>query len=169
MLITSRNVWKTAHWIWACFLSRWMSPDMSLFVYRSKRNGGILTREDSLLGSLETIRSENLVGRPPMVASRDIVVNELANWFEDSMERLDISVRYNLLYNVAMLVKHGFGDALCIRLDCSYPGLRFVPLQPPLVLGSVLVWKKHQVTSPAVGALIMHARQCLKSIPDHSR
>lgn len=134
-----------------------------------KEEWGILTREDSPLGSLETIRPEDLVGRPLMVASRDSVVNELANWFEDSMERLDISVRYNLLYNVAMLVKHGFGDALCIRLECSYPGLRFIPLHPPLVLGSVLVWKKHQVTSPAVGALIMHARQCLKSIPDHSR
>mgnify|MGYP002590172750 CR=1 FL=1 len=29
----------------------------------------------------------------------------------------------------------------CIRLDCQYPGLRFVPLHPPLAFGSVLVWK----------------------------
>lgn len=132
-----------------------------------KEEWGILTRGDSPLGGLEAVRPEQLAGRPLMVASRDMVVNELANWLSVSPDELDIAVRYNLLYNVAMLVKSGFGDALCIRLDCSYPGLRFVPLRPPLGFGSVLVWKKHQATSPALGALIEHARQWLERIgPD---
>ena len=68
-----------------------------------------------------------------------------------------------------MLVKGGFGDALTIRLDCAYPGLRFVPLEPPIRLGSVLVWKKQQATSPAVGAWISHAKQCLKDISNDPR
>ena len=63
-------------------------------------------------------------------------------------------------------VRNGFGDALCIRLDCQYPGLRFVPLHPPLAFGSVLVWKKHQVAFPAVSALIVHAKKCLTGICD---
>ena len=130
---------------------------------------GILTREDSPLGSLETIRPENLAGRPLMVASREIVENELENWLGEHMDQLDITVRYNLLYNVAMLVKNGFGDALCIRLDCTYPGLRFVPLQPPLVFGSVLVWKRHQATSNAVGALIAHTRKCLEGTSEYKK
>lgn len=83
-----------------------------------------------------------------MISGREMVQHELANWFGDEFQKLDISVRYNLLYNVAMLVRNGFGDALCIRLDCQYPGLRFVPLHPPLAFGSVLVWKKHQVGLP---------------------
>lgn len=129
-----------------------------------KEEWGVLTREDSPLGGLKSVRPENLVGRPLMISGRELIENELANWFGGGLDGLDIPVRYNLLYNVAMLVKNGFGDALCIRLDCSYPGLRFIPLSPPLELGSVLVWKRHQVTSSAVEALIVHARKCFSSI-----
>ena len=102
-----------------------------------------------------------------MVSGRELVQNELANWLGDDAQRLNILIRYNLLYNIAMLVKSGFGDALCIRLDCQYPGLRFLPLQPPLAFGSVLVWKKHQVAFPAVSALIAHAKKCLSGILEH--
>lgn len=129
-----------------------------------KEEWGVLTREDSPLGDLKSVRPENLAGRPLMISGRELIENELANWFGGGLDGLDIPVRYNLLYNVAMLVKNGFGDALCIRLDCSYPGLRFIPLSPPLELGSVLVWKRHQVTSSAVEALIVHARKCFSSI-----
>lgn len=131
-----------------------------------KEEWGVLTREDSPLGALTSVRPENLAGRPLMISGRELIENELANWFGGGLDGLDIPVRYNLLYNVAMLVKNGFGDALCIRLDCSYPGLRFIPLSPPLELGSVLVWKRHQVTSSAVEALIVHARKCFSSISD---
>lgn len=129
-----------------------------------KEEWGVLTREDSPLGGLKSVRPENLAGRPLMISGRELIENELANWFGGGLDGLDIPVRYNLLYNVAMLVKNGFGDALCIRLDCSYPDLRFIPLSPPLELGSVLVWKRHQVTSSAVEALIVHARKCFSSI-----
>lgn len=129
-----------------------------------KEEWGVLTREDSPLGGLKSVRPENLAGRPLMISGRELIENELANWFGGGLDGLDIPVRYNLLYNVAMLVKNGFGDALCIRLDCSYPGLRFIPLSPPLELGSVLVWKRHQVTSSAVEALIVYARKCFSSI-----
>lgn len=71
------------------------------------------------LGRLPFVRPENLVGRPLMISGREMVQHELANWFGDEFQKLDISVRYNLLYNVAMLVRNGFGDALCIRLDCQ--------------------------------------------------
>ena len=129
---------------------------------------GVLTREDSPLSGLEAVRPEDLVGRPLMISGRELVQNELAHWFGDSLDQLNMLIRYNLLYNVAMLVKSGLGDALCIRLDCSYPGLRFVPLHPPLAFGSVLIWKKHQVTSPTVGALIAQVKQCLEGISEYN-
>lgn len=130
---------------------------------------GVLTRDDSPLGGLEAVRPEDLADRPLMVSGRELVQNELANWLGPAADRLDILIRYNLLYNVAMLVKSGFGDALCIRLDCAYPGLRFIPLKPPLRLGSVLVWKKQHVTSPAVEAFLAHAKKYLVSISKHRR
>lgn len=133
-----------------------------------KEEWGVLTREDSPLGALEAVHPEDLAQRSLMLPGRALVQNELANWFGGSVDQLHIPIRYNLLYNAAMLVKSGFGDALAIGLDCTYPGLRFVPLEPPIRLGSVLVWKKQQVTSPAVGAWIAHAKQCLKGIFDYT-
>lgn len=75
---------------------------------------GVLTREDSPLTALEVVRPQDLVGRPLMVSGRELVQNELTNWLGDDAQRLNILIRYNLLYNIAMLVKSGFGDALCI-------------------------------------------------------
>lgn len=129
----------------------------------------VLTREDSLLGARDAVCPEDLAGRPLMVPGRDLVQNELANWLGEELKPPEILIRFNLLYNVAMLVKSGFGDALTVRLDWTYPGLKFVPLSPPLRLGSVLVWKKQQVTSPAVSTLIAHAKKYIDSISDNTR
>lgn len=134
-----------------------------------KEEWGVLTREDSPLGALEAVHPEDLAQRSLMLPGRTLVQNELANWFGGSVAQLHIPIRYNLLYNAAMLVKSGFGDALTIRLDCAYPGLRFVPLEPPIRLGSVLVWKKQQATSPAVEAWIDHARKCLQNISEDTQ
>lgn len=134
-----------------------------------KEEWGVLTREDSPLGMLEVVYPEDLAQRSLMLPGRTLVQNELANWFGGSVAQLHIPIRYNLLYNAAMLVKSGFGDALTIRLDCAYPGLRFVPLAPPIRLGSVLVWKKQQATSPAVEAWIDHARKCLQNISEDTQ
>lgn len=83
---------------------------------------GVLTREDSPLGTLEAVHPEQLARRPLMIPDRALVQNELANWFGGGMEQLHIPIRYNLLYNAAMLVKSGFGDALTIRLDLRLSG-----------------------------------------------
>ena len=38
-----------------------------------------------------------------------------------------------------VLVQKGLGRALCLRLECNYEGLKFVPLAPPsLELGAAL-------------------------------
>lgn len=124
---------------------------------------GVLTCADSPLGALDAVRPEHLAGRPLMVSERALVQDELANWLGDA-QALEIPIQYNLLYNVAMLVRAGLGDAVCIRLDCRYPQLRFVPFDPPLSMGSVLIWKKQQVPAAAVGAFIEHAKKCLSSI-----
>lgn len=125
---------------------------------------GVLTREDSPLAALNAVRPQDLAGRPLMMTGREMVQNELINWFGDAAERMDILLSYNLLYNAAVMVRNGIADALCINLDCTYPGLRFVPLSPPLGFGSVLVWKRNQIAAPAVSALVSYVQQCSKSI-----
>ena len=90
--------------------------------------------------------------------------HELANWFGALYDRLNVVVTFNLLYNAAMLVRNGMGAALCLRLDCHYDGLTFVPLSPPLASGSVLVWKKApNRTRQPVLALLAHIEKSLRA------
>lgn len=89
------------------------------------------------LGSLDTVAPEDLSGKPLMISGRKLMRNELTHWF---------------------------GDALCIRPDCTYPGLRFIPLSPTLGFGSVLVWKKNQIASPAVSEFVAPVQKCSKGI-----
>ncbi len=127
-----------------------------------KEKWGILVRKDSELAEKEYIRPEELIDKRLMISRSVLVQNELANWFGEYYEQLDIIASYNLLYNVAIMVRHKLGIALCIELDCSYEDLCFIPLLPQLETGSVMVWKKNQVLSPTGSAFIEFARKYLK-------
>lgn len=117
---------------------------------------GVLVRTDSPLAEKQRIAPEDLADVPLMLPERMLVRSELANWFGDIYDRLNILLTFNLAYNAAMLVRQGLGAALCLRLDCVYDDLTFVPISLTLETGSAMVWKKHQTHSPAVSALIAH-------------
>lgn len=69
-------------------------------------------------------------------------------------------VDVSLILPERALVQKGLGRALCLRLECNYEGLKFVPLAPPsLELGAALAWKKQQAYPPAVSALINFIRR----------
>lgn len=127
--------------------------------FPAREEWGILTREDSALAEKNCVTPEDLAHVPLMMSGRTLVQHELANWFGDCFDHLNIVLTYNLVYNAAALVKAGMGCALCIRLNCSYDGLTFIPLSPVVDLGSALVWKKHQVYSPAVSALLAYIKK----------
>lgn len=72
-----------------------------------KETWGILVRGDSPLAAKEAVRPEDLAEVPLLMAKRELVQNELVNWFGDYSERMEIIMTYNLLYNAAMMVKQG--------------------------------------------------------------
>ena len=59
--------------------------------------------------------------------------------------RMERAAKGNLLYNMAMLAQADLGAVLGIRLNCSYEGLKFIPLEPVLETYTALVWKKEQI------------------------
>ena len=122
---------------------------------------GILVRTDSGLAQKEEIRPEDLLGTPLITSSRDFH-SELADWFGDLYDRMEIAATGNLLYNEAMLVESGMGAALCIRLNSVYENLRFIPLAPAVETRTALIWKKDSIFSPATAAFIDAAREYLK-------
>lgn len=124
-----------------------------------KERWGILTRRDSALAEKDSICPEDLMGIPLLMVRRELVKNELASWFGDYYEQIQIASAYNLIINAAAMVKSGVGVALCFDLGINYyDDLRFVPLTPVLETGSVLVWKKNQAMSKAITQFIQSIR-----------
>ena len=127
-----------------------------------KARWGILVQDDSELAGKTAVKSEDLADISVLIPRRDSVKNELANWFGDSYDRLNILGTYNLIYNAAVMADSSGSAVLCMEHDQLYKNLRFIPLEPVLATGAVLVWKKSQFFTPAMNHFIEHLRNAEK-------
>ena len=123
-----------------------------------KEKWGILVPESSALAKRDFIFPEDLEGIPLLMSARESVKNELANWFGEYYDRLQIAASYNLILNAATMVKCNAGAAVCFDLGIVYEGLCFIPLSPALETGSVLVWKKNQMLCSTTARFISHIK-----------
>ena len=119
---------------------------------------GVLVRLDSPLANLNSVTPDDLERVPLIISGRESVQRELASWFGDRWERLQIAASFNLILNAANMVRYGVGTALSFDLNFSFDDLRFIPLSPTMDTGTVLVWKKDQVLTPAVEAFHQHIK-----------
>ncbi len=81
-----------------------------------KEQWGVLVRADSPLAGKEFVTPEDLCGVPLLMVRRELVKKELANWFGDAYDQLEIAATYNLIVNAAFMVEQGLGVALCFDL-----------------------------------------------------
>lgn len=109
------------------------------------------------------ITAEDLVSQPVLLPMRDSVRHELASWFGDVYDELEVAASYNLIVNAANMVRHGMGIAFCFDMDFHYDDLRFIPLSPALETGAVLVWKKNQLFSAEVRAFLEFLRNSIQA------
>ncbi|MGI6028316.1 MAG: LysR family transcriptional regulator [Candidatus Heteroscillospira sp.] len=123
-----------------------------------KEKWGILVPEDSPLAEKKFVTPKDLTTVPLLISRRESVKNELSSWFGDYYDQLQIAASFNLIINAATMVKCRAGAATCFDLGVTYDGLRFIPFSPVLETGSVLVWKKNQVLSPATSYFIKQLR-----------
>ena len=124
-----------------------------------KEKWGILVRKDSELAAKESINPKDLTNVPLIMVKRELVKSELASWFGDYYEGLQIAATYNLILNAASMVERGVGVALCFDLGASfYEDLCFIPLAPTLETGSVLVWKKNQTLGSATSQFMRYLK-----------
>ena len=130
-----------------------------------KEKWGILVRKDSELAVKESINPKDLTNVPLIMVKRELVKNELASWFGDYYEGLQIAATYNLILNAASMVERGVGVALCFDLGVSfYEDLCFIPLAPTLETGSVLVWKKNQTLGAATSQFMRYLRNAFQAL-----
>ena len=119
---------------------------------------GVLIREDSKLAAKDRVYPADLAAVPLIMPGREIVQNELLNWFGPYAEGLRITASGNLLYNLASLARDSGSGVLTLNLDCTYEGLRFIPLSPSMESNTVLVWKKAQPFSTAAAAFLDYSK-----------
>lgn len=133
--------------------------DISKYDYISlpgKDTWGVVMRKDSPLAAKSSIKKEDLLGLP-LICSRQALSprlegNSYADWFGADYVGLNIVTTFNLVYNAAIMVEAGIGYAVTLDnlIDTSGDSsLCFRPLSPKLESGLNVVWKKHQVFSPA--------------------
>lgn len=127
---------------------------------------GVLVRSDNRLAEKKYVTVEDLQGTPLLVPKRELVQNELANWFKEGYEKLNIVATYNLLNNAAAMVESIQGAAVCMDYDNRYDNLEFIPLEPLMETGAVIVWKKSQFISPVLKKFIEHLRNAEKAFYD---
>lgn len=107
---------------------------------------------------------KDLAGRPVILPGRQKVKDEIASWFGDYYQKLNVAATSNLSTNAAMMVRSGMGYALVVEgglpfLDTSE--VCMVPLEPELAGTTVLAWKRNQPSSRIVERFMEHVKHFL--------
>ena len=127
-----------------------------------------LMRPDSPLAAKEFITREDLIHLPLILPRRLNVQSQLANWFGDSFEKLNIAFTGNLSTNSSVVVRQGYGYAIIVEGVTTYWDKEQViarPLYPELSSGTVLAWKRGQPLGNAAEKFIEHMR-CFLSMTE---
>ena len=124
---------------------------------------GVAVRAGGPWGQLAAASPDDVAQMPLLLSSRTSnKAVDLVGWSGGRLSVQDLNVvgRFDLLGNAAHLVRTGEACAVGIdhllQLDAS--DLRFVPLDPPLEIGSFLVWKKYRLRSRACDEFLRRLR-----------
>ena len=120
----------------------------------------VLMRPDDALAEKEYITAENLSTLPLILPRRMNVQSELASWFGDYYEKLNVVFTSNLSTNGAVMVSNGLAYSLVIEGAAFWDQskITYRPLSPALTATSVLAWKRGQPFSLAATKFINHAK-----------
>lgn len=121
----------------------------------------VLMRPDDLLAKKEYITAKDLSELPLILPRRVRVQSELASWFGDYYENLNVLFTSNLSTNASVMVRHGLAYSLVIEGMTPFWNQSKItcrPLYPELTATSVLAWKRGQPFSLAATKFIEHVK-----------
>jgi Transcriptional regulator len=130
-----------------------------------KENWVVLMCPDAPLAQKDSITAADLSNQPLILPRRMNVRSELASWFGDYYEKLNVIFTSNLSTNSAVMVNDGLAYSLVIEGVAYWDPskITYRPLSPPLTATSVLAWKRGQPFSLAATKFINHIK-CLLSM-----
>lgn len=121
----------------------------------------VLMRPDSPLAEKEFVTAKDLSELPLILPRRMNVQNELASWFGDYYDSLNVIFTSNLSTNSAIMVSNGLAYSLVIEGAVPFRDqskVTYRPLSPSLTATSVLAWKRGQPFSLAASKFIGHIK-----------
>ena len=122
----------------------------------------VLMRKDSPLAQKQKITPDDLANVPLIAAKRQSVRNVLENWFGHDRGKLNIVLTCNLSHNnQSVMVESGIGAAIVMDFSYNSDTLCIRPLEPEIISGCVLVWKKNLTLSSAMVHFIAHIKTFL--------
>lgn len=122
-----------------------------------KENWVVLMRADDSLAEKESITAKELSLVPLILPRRIRVQSELASWFGDYYEKLDVVFTSNLNTNGAIMVESGLAYSIVVEGAIRFwdqSKITYRPLMPSLTATSVLAWKRGQPFSLAATKFI---------------
>ena len=126
----------------------------------------VLMPPDAPLAEKESVTAKDLSKLPLILPRRLRVQSELANWFGDYYENLNVLFTSNLSTNASVMVNYGLAYSLVIEGMTPFwdqSKITYRPLYPALTATSVLAWKRGQPFSLAATKFIEHIK-CLLSM-----
>lgn len=126
-----------------------------------KENWVVLMRPDHPLAQQNSITAKDLCSEPLILPRRMSVKNELASWFGDYYDKLEVIFTSNLNTNGAIMVSNGLACSIVIEGAVSlwdHGKVAYRPLSPPLTATSVLAWKRGQPFSLAATRFIEYSK-----------
>ena len=121
---------------------------------RGRDEWGVLLAEQHPLAGRTQVGPAALAGVPMVTVRDESIHDELTSWSGKHAARMVPMAHYNLLAGAVPLLADGKSVAVCSRPACAFPGVTFVPFDPPLQLGSLACWKGQQAHARASAAFI---------------
>lgn len=128
---------------------------------------GVLMRKDAPLAKKQAVEPSDLTELPLLCSRQSLLKTNLTDWYGSDFEQLNIVIRYNLIYNAALMVEEGLGYAVTLDGLINTTGdsaLCFRPLAPKLTAGLHLIWKKYQIFSKAAEKFLETLREDLAEV-----
>lgn len=121
----------------------------------------VVMRPDSPLAEKEYVTAKDLSELPLIMPRRLKIQSELASWFGDYYDKLNVMFTSNLNTNAAVMVSRGLAYSIVIEGMMPFwdqSKITYRPLYPSLTATSVLAWKRGQPFSLAATKFIEHIK-----------
>lgn len=119
---------------------------------------------DAPLAAKEYITPEDLAGVPLILPGRPSIQGEIANWFGDYYDKIQVLFTSNLPASSGVMAnqKLAYSINTCGSIDFwDQTKLTYRPLMPPLISTCALAWKRQQPFGIAAEKFISHVKKCL--------